>query len=183
MIGIMSDWEMIFDGAPVRSHEAGVTLFVRGAPVTHILLVRSGAVALERLLPSGDPLVLHVAGEGDLLADASLFADAYHCDAVARANAVVASMPKASFVQRLRKTPDVAMALLARASREVQSQRARVEILRLKRLSDRLDAWLELNGPPEVGTWVRVAEAIGVSPPALYRELARRKMTDRATPY
>lgn len=175
MIAIMSEWQSLFDGAPGRSYDAGVTLFARGASVTHVLLLRSGSVALERHLPSGDPFVLHVARSGDLLAEASLFAETYHCDGVVRTKAVVESIPKDRFLRRLRDAPDVVMALLARASREVQGQRARVEMLRLKRLSDRLDVWLELHGRPGPGGWVRVAEAIGVSPPALYRELARRR--------
>jgi CRP-like cAMP-binding protein len=175
MIAIMSDWQTIFEDAPVRPHDAGTTLFIQGAPVTHILLLRSGSVALERHLPSGDPFVLHVAEAGDLLADASLFAEAYHCDGVVWTNAAVASMPKERFLRRLRDAPEAMMALLARASHEVQGQRARVEILRLKRLGDRLDVWLELHGHPKAGGWIRVAEAIGVSPPALYRELARRR--------
>jgi hypothetical protein len=45
----------------------------------------------------------------------------------------------------------------------------------MRRVSDRLDAWLELHGEPEKGEWIRVADQIGVSPPALYRELARRR--------
>ena len=119
--------------------------------------------------------MLHLAGTGDLLAEASLFAETYHCDAVARTEAVVAAVSKGTLLRHLRDAPEMMMALLARASHEVQRQRARVEILRLRRLSDRLDAWLDLHGCPEAGGWVGVAEAIGVSPPALYRELARRR--------
>lgn len=178
MIVIMSDWKQIFEGATVRQHKAGATLFTRSSPVVYLWLIHSGSVSLERHLPSGDPFVLHNAEAGDLLADASLFAEVYHCDAVVRANAMVASMPKERFVRRLQNEPEAAIALLARASHEVQVQRARVEILRLKRLSDRLDAWLELHGHHEARGWVGVAEAIGVSPPALYRELARRRTVE-----
>lgn len=176
MIVIMSDWDSLFEDALVRSHDTGSTLFVRGVPVTHVFHLRSGSVALERHLPSGDPFVLHIATAGGFLADASLFAEHYHCDGVVRTDAIVASIPKARFIQRLQNAPEMLMSLLARTSHEVQRQRARVEILRLKRLSDRLDIWLELHGLPEPGGWVQIAEAIGVSPPALYRELARRKV-------
>lgn len=175
MIVIMSDWRSIFEGAIERTHEANARLFVRGAPVDKVYFMRRGSVALERHLPSGDPLVLHVAGPDDLLAEGSLFAETYHCDAVARTHTVTASLPKTVFLRMLRDRPDAAMTLLARACHEVQVQRARVEMLRLKRLGDRLDFWLTLNGEPDLGGWVGVAEAIGVSPPALYRELARRR--------
>ncbi|WP_051927686.1 hypothetical protein [Ruegeria halocynthiae] len=53
--------------------------------------------------------------------------------------------------------------------------RTRIEIMRLRKVTDRLDAYLELYGPPEEGEWVRVADWIGVTHPALYRELAKRR--------
>ena len=78
-------------------------------------------------------------------------------------------------LQRLEDAPATLMELLCAATRETQDLRARVEVLRLRRLSDRLDAWLDLRGPPPPGGWKAVAEAIGVTPTALYRELARRR--------
>ena len=130
-------------------------------------------------MADGTALTLHVAAAGMLLAEASLFAEAYHCDAVARKAAVVACVPRSAFLASLRDRPDAALALIAANAREIQSQRTRIEILRLRRVADRLEAWLDLYGEPEKGEWVRVANAIGVSQPALYRELARRRKPQR----
>ena len=58
---------------------------------------------------------------------------------------------------------------------KTQRLRSQLEILRLKRVAELLDAWLALNAPPAKGGWIDVAHTIGVSPPALYRELARRR--------
>ena len=60
-------------------------------------------------------------------------------------------------------------------------QQARLSLLpsRLRKVSDRLDAYLELYAPPDAGGWVHVADWIGVSPPALYRELAKRRAKGR----
>lgn len=175
MISIMSNWQQSFDDAPERSIGAGAAVFRREEAVHSVYLVRSGLVALERPMADGTALTLHVAAAGMLLAEASLFADAYHCDAVAREAAVVACLPRSAFLASLRDRPDAALTLIAANAREIQSQRARIEILRLRRVADRLDAWLDLYGEPEKGEWVRVANAIGVSQPALYRELARRR--------
>jgi len=109
------------------------------------------------------------------LAEASLFASTYHCDAIARMNAEIAIMPRVTFLSALCKQPDAALSLIETHAKEVQAQRSRIEILRLRWVSDRLDAWLELHGEPPTGEWIRVADQIGVSPPALYRELARRR--------
>lgn len=138
-------------------------------------LVCKGAVALERPMKDGAALTLHVAKAGDALAEASLFAETYHCDAVARTPAEVAVASPKDFLIALWDEPSAALSLVETHAREVQTQRARIEILRLRRVSDRLDAWLDLHGEPEKGEWIKVAQQIGVSPPALYRELARRR--------
>ncbi len=175
MISIMSEWRYIFDSAPVRALEQGETLFRREDRVSRVYLVRKGAVALERAMTDGTSLTLHIATAGGALAEASLFAETYHCDAVARTTAEVAAVRRKDFLNALRDKPDATLSLIETHAREVQTQRARIEILRLRRVSDRLDAWLELHGEPEKGEWIRVADQIGVSPPALYRELARRR--------
>ncbi len=150
-------------------------MFHQADQVRSMYLVRSGAVALERTLRDGVPLTLHVATPGMALAEASLFAETYHCDAVARSDAEVAGLSRAKFLAALRNRPEAALSLIESHAKEVQAQRARIEILRLKRVSDRLDAWLDLHRAPSKGAWITVAEQIGVSPPALYRELARRR--------
>lgn len=175
MICIMSDWQQIFDDAPLRALEQGAVLFRREDRVSSMYLVRSGAIALERPMKDGTALTLHVAETGTALAEASLFAVSYHCDAVARTPAEVAIVSRLEFLSALQDRPEAAVSLIETHAREIQAQRARIEILRLRRVADRLDAWLELHGGPEKGEWIKIADQIGVSPPALYRELAKRR--------
>ena len=175
MISIMSDWQQIFDDAPTKTFAQGGVVFRREDHVHAMYLVRSGMIALERPLTDGTALTLSLATVGMALAEASLFAATYHCEAIARTNAQIAIMPRAAFMSALCERPDAALSLIKTHAKEVQSQRARIEILRLRRVSDRLDAWLDLYGEPPAGEWIRVADQIGVSPPALYRELASRR--------
>ncbi len=175
MISIMSGWLDIFNGTPVRKVEKGAAVFRQEDRVQSMYLVRSGAVALERPMKDGVPLTLHVATTDMALAEASLFADTYHCDAVARSDAEVASLSRTAFLAAIRDCPDAALSLIETHAKEVQAQRARIEILRLRCVADRLDAWLDLHGEPAKGEWKSVAEQIGVSAPALYRELANRR--------
>ena len=72
---------------------------------------------------------------------------------------------------------DLLRALAQYLALEVQSARARAEIVSLKAVTARLDAWLAINnGPlPSKGRWREVAREIGVTPEALYREIARRR--------
>ena len=171
----MSTWMQIFEDAPERAVARGAVLFRRDDPVQAMYLVRSGEVALERALADGGLLTLQLAGAGAALAEASLFSERHHCDAVARSEARVAMVSRAGFLTALERRPEAALSLIESYARAVQGQRARIEIMRLRRVSDRLDAWLDLQGAPAKGEWIKVAEQIGVSPPALYRELARRR--------
>ena len=175
MITIMSDWHQIFTNAPLRTITQGKALFRREDAIQSMFLVRSGSIALERPMADGTALTLHVATNGTALAEASLFAETYHCDAIARTDAQVACVSRVAFRAALKTLPDAALSLIETNAKEIQAQRARIEILRLRRVSEKLDAWLDLYGEPPKCAWVRVADEIGVSPPALYRELAKRK--------
>ncbi|APO68086.1 hypothetical protein IE4872_CH02476 [Rhizobium gallicum] len=61
-------------------------------------------------------------------------------------------------------------------SHQLQQARKRAEIATLKTVEARLSAWLAWNGGlmPSKGEWKNLADEIGVSPEALYRELAKR---------
>jgi CRP-like cAMP-binding protein len=73
--------------------------------------------------------------------------------------------------------PDLASALIRHLAGEVHRTRTRAEILSLKSVPARLDAWMAFNGGtlPRKGRWHQAASEIGVTPEAFYRELARRR--------
>ena len=179
MIEIMSGhWLHCFNSAPERTLEEGETLFRRGDEVEWAFLVRDGRVSLRRALQDGGLLTLHTAGAAELVAEASLFADYYHCDAVTEAATTVSLLSKDELMRYLEKSASsdsLSVKAFERTARELQNLRTRIEIMRLRKVTDRLDAYLELYGPPESGGWVRISDWIGVTPPALYRELAKRR--------
>ena len=176
MIEIMSDhWLHYFDGAPKRTLDAGETLFRRGDQVEWAFLVGDGRLFLQRALQDGGLLTLHTANKGGLVAEASLFSDRYHCDAITDIATTVAMIPKAKLIAHLENVTSsdrLSIKAFEHTAREVQILRTRIEIMRKRKVADRLEAYLELFGHPKAGEWVRVADWIGVSPPALYRELA-----------
>lgn len=65
---------------------------------------------------------------------------------------------------------------MAYLAREVWQARFRSELLSLKTVAARLEEWLnwQCGGLPPKGEWKTLAEQLGVSPEALYREIARR---------
>jgi CRP-like cAMP-binding protein len=80
-------------------------------------------------------------------------------------------------IRRLLKTDiGFCLAWAASMSHQLQAARSRAELMSLRTVSERLDFWLVWNegGLPGKGLWNDVAEEIGVSPEALYRELSAR---------
>lgn len=179
MILIMSELIESFSKLAERQQAlaSGDTLFRQGDSVLSLFVVASGELRLVRPLPHGPHLVLQRARAGVLLAEASLFAERYHCDALAIAASQVLVIPRKRVNDALASDPALARAWAKHLAHELQRTRAQAEILSLRTLIQRLDAWLGLNDnalPPK-GQWRQIASEIGVSPEALYRELARRR--------
>lgn len=164
-----------------RHWRDGAVLFQRGDRVREMHLVTSGTVNLMRSQADGSTLVLQRAGPGSILAEASLHSDAYHCDAMASGDAVTSSYSKGSLKKLLFETAANGELWAGYLAHELQKSRLRSEILSLKTVSQRLDAWIELSGewPIPKGTWKFVAYELGVTPEAFYRELAARRAAQR----
>jgi len=111
-----------------------------------------------------------------VLAEASAYSRSYHCDAIVTEDTSLQSVPVDRFRAALVAEPHLAEAWAAGLARELQRARTNAEIRNMRTVSERLDAW-ESGGrvmPPK-GQWQALAEEIGVSREALYRELAKRR--------
>jgi len=166
----------LFVAAPERNHAAGETLFRAGDGISAMLFLRQGRVDLVRHTGHGHRLILHRAGPGHILAEASAWSDVYHCDAIAVSPCMVAALPRKTFLARLAATPHLSGLWVRSLARAVQSARLRAEIRSLPKVADRLDVWLaEGNVLPARGHWQDIASELGVTREALYRELSRRR--------
>ncbi|MEZ5716523.1 MAG: Crp/Fnr family transcriptional regulator [Paracoccaceae bacterium] len=165
-------------GGSERTVAAGQRLFDRGDPVSTLFVVREGAVTLCRIGENGEPAILQRAGPGDIVAEASAFSDRYHCSAIAGAACRLFCLSVTRLRQALRDDPGLGLALLDHMGRELRQARMRAEILSLKTVRARLAAWREWQGGslPARGNWHLVADELGVSPEALYREMARLRL-------
>ena len=165
-----------------RSFAVGEFLFHRGDRVRRMHLVLAGAIDLTRHQEDGASLVLQRSVPGSVLAEASLHADRYHCDAIATAPTRTLAITRADFLARLIADPGFAQAWTAHLAQEVHKARLRAEMLALRTVAARFDAWCAANDgmTPAKGAWRVVAAEIGVSPEALYRELARRRRSARS---
>jgi len=159
----------------VRHLKAGQYLFHTADRVSSVFVVQTGEVHLIRHHKSGGSAILQRALSNSILGEASLFTSNYHCDAVAQTDATIQVFSKSEVLRHLRESPTFAIALAEYLAVEVRQQRQRAEILSLKSVNEKLDAWLAFNGAlPSRGTVKYVAIEIGVTPEALYREISGR---------
>lgn len=174
MIAIMFH-ELIEMPGTERVFDEGAVLFSRNDVVSSLMLVLSGEVRLVRHQDDGRAVVLQRASAGSILAEASMFSDVYHCDAVAVAVSRVRIIESRRIRLKFASEPKFAAAWAAYLAHEIRNTRMRAEILALKTVAERLDAWITWHEQlPSKGKWRYVAEEIGVSPEAFYRELAKR---------
>ena len=160
----------------------GSFLFHREDRVSELFVVRDGRIELVRHQLDGAALVLQRAGPRDVVAEASVLSERYHCDAVAASVSSVLAIPVELVRERLAEDPGFARSWTMHLTQEVQAARLRSEILSLKTVAERLDAWLAArdDAMPAKGHWKSIANEIGVSPEAFYREMARRRAHDAA---
>lgn len=150
-------------------------LFSVDDPIRLLHFVTEGEIHLLRHQPGGAPLILQRAGPGAILAEASLYSERYHCDARAVGKAATLAVAKGEMLGRLEADSRFSYLWARRLAIEVQRARSQSEILAMRTVAARLDAWLALRGGlPAKGEWIRLAAEIGVSPEALYREIAKR---------
>jgi len=160
-----------------RRFTKGAQVFERADPVRQVFRVETGEIRLVRRRIDGDEFILQRATVGSVLAEASLMTGEYHCAAVATEDSVVSVWPVKPIREKIRSDKTTAQAFVTLLATEVRNARLHAEILSLRKVSDRLDAWLVWNGEemPDKGNWHRIAQEINVTQEAFYRELARRR--------
>jgi CRP/FNR family transcriptional regulator, dissimilatory nitrate respiration regulator len=165
-------------GSVVRVLAPGDLLFGQGDRALAIYKVESGRLRLIRRTVDDHLVILHTARRGEFFAEASLFAETYHCDAVAAAQSRVRVYPKAMVMEALRTDPALAEAFMARLARQLQELRARMELRNIRSARDRVLQYLRLRAgihgrSIEIeGQLQDIAAEIGITREALYRTLA-----------
>lgn len=175
MISIMLD---IFQDMPStqRNVPRGRYLFHQGDDVQLMFMVIAGEVQLIRRHSQGQKLILQRGLPGNILAEASLFSNSYHCDAVAWVASKVKCFARKDVLTRFESDLLFARNWASYLASEVRTARFRTEVLSQRTVAQRLDMWLlQNNGLPAKGNWKQVAAEIGTSPEALYREITLRR--------
>ena len=162
----------------VRVLAPGELLFRQGDRAGAIYKIETGRLRLIRRTIDDHLVILHAARRGEFFAEASLFAETYHCDAIAAVQSSIRVYPKEIVIKALRADPALADAFMARLAHQLQELRARMELRNIRSARDRVLQYLRLragvNGRSITieGQLQDVAAEIGITREALYRTLA-----------
>jgi CRP-like cAMP-binding protein len=161
-----------------RSLARNEALFRQGEKVTAIYFVESGRLRLERQTIDGRSLVVGTTSTGKFFVEAALFADIFHCDAVATESSQVRVYPKSAVLNALRADPAHAMSFLSLLAHQVIELRHHIEIMKVRSAKERVMLYLDLNAGPDGRTvdlrsqLQDIAGELGLTREALYRTLA-----------
>ncbi len=161
-----------------RSLARNEALFRQGEKVTAIYFVEAGRLRLERQTFDGRSLVVGTTSSGKFFVEAALFADIFHCDAVATEPSQVRIYPKAAVLNALRADPANAMSFLSLVAHQVIELRHRIEIMKVRSAKERVMLYLDLNAGPDGRTVdlrsqiQDIASELGLTREVLYRTLA-----------
>src|SRR6266700_3700165 len=161
-----------------RSLARNGVLFRQGEKVTAIYFVEGGRLRLERQTFDGRSLVLGITSAGKFFVEAALFADIFHCDAVATEPSQVCIYPKAALLSALRADPANTMSFLSLVAHQVIELRQRLELMKVRSAKERVLLYLDLNAGPdghvvELRSQLQdIASELGLTREVLYRTLA-----------
>jgi|ERR1043166_1994945 CRP-like cAMP-binding protein len=165
------------DGAKVRELGDGEYLFRQGDKANAIYEIERGRLTMVRYTSDSRTVIVHTARQGQLFAEAALFAQTYHCDGVAAGSTRVRVYPKERLLAAFNAEPKLALSFTAMLAHEIMALRARLEVRNVRSARERILQHLALIAEaPHVfrldGTLKDLAAEIGLTHEAFYRALA-----------
>ena len=164
--------------SPLRELGSGEALFRQGDPVTAIYGLEQGRIRMVRHTIDDHRVALHTARVGELFAEAALFSDVYHCDAIADIPSRVRVLSKPNLLTAFDEDPRLAKRFMATLARQVMALRTRLEQRNIRSARARILQYLAATAGDGrtvrvEGTLLDLAAEIGLTHEVLYRNLAR----------
>src|SRR3974390_1037129 len=121
-----------------RSLTRGELLFRQSDKVRAIYFIEEGRLRLDRRTFDGRSLVFGASSVGEFFVEAALFADVFHCDAVATEPSRVRIYPKAAILNALHTDPSAALSFLKLMADQVIAGRQRLELMKIRSAKERV---------------------------------------------
>ncbi len=126
-----------------KRYPKGALIFSEDQEAKGFFVVISGRVKIYKLSPEGKEQILHIISPGQTFAEAALFdGSTYPAFAESLAETRVLYFPKESFVNLIRKNPQMSLNMIASLSHWLRKFVSLVEELSLKDVSARLSKYL-----------------------------------------
>lgn len=159
-------------------------LFSQGDAPPGFVLVLKGQIDLIRWTTGGRSVRIHRALRDETFAEASLFAQACHCDAVAATASILTILPRRAVLDALAANPDLSSRFTAYLAQSLMDARRLLEVRALHPLSEgvmaRLSELADGNDDfPANIPLLSLAQDLDVTAPALYRALAQLEKEGR----
>ncbi len=158
------------------SLKKGEALFRQGEIVTRLHVIDEGRIQLNRNSVDGSPTVLQVALAGEMVAEPSLFSNAYHCTAIADRSSSGFSVRKQDLIEYLSSSPQASMQVMEILAQQIRDLRTLHEIRNIRSAKERAFSYLRLMSDEQDQVQLHmslkdVAYRLGLSHEAFYRAL------------
>jgi CRP-like cAMP-binding protein len=157
------------DASRTIKMQQGDVLFRQDQTTSGLYRVISGCVTLRRTSLGGDLLTLHRAVSGGYFAEASIFSDAYHCDAICTEAGRVLKVSKDKVIASLQSNATFGEGFTRVLAVQVQQYRAHIEILAIRSAKHRVMAAVQAGYLK--ATVPEFASRINLTHEACYRAL------------
>jgi len=157
----------------------GEILFRQGDSVENVYVVQQGRIKLIRNTEDGNPVILQLAMAGDIIAEASLFSDAYHCAAVVDSpSARLAYFDRQGILAAFKASPATAIKMMELFALRIRKLRALLEIRNIRSAEQRIYSYFRLEADADEQVPVQLsykdmAYLLGLAHETFYRTLKR----------
>jgi CRP/FNR family transcriptional regulator, dissimilatory nitrate respiration regulator len=160
-----------------RSLARNELLFRQGDKVHAIYFIEKGRLRLDRRTFDGRSLIFGTSCAGQFFVEAALFAEIFHCDAVATEPSRVRIYPKAAVLKALNTDPSSAVPFLKLMAHQVIEARQRLELMKIRSAKERVMLYLDLHVGADSSVRLKselqdIASELGLTREAFYRTLA-----------
>jgi CRP-like cAMP-binding protein len=158
-------------GMKLYELEKNHILFRQGEQVSSLFYVTTGEVTLSRYGLAGDEVIIHVAQSKETFAEAALFSNVYHCNAVVTKDTQLWAINKSVTLEFAKRNPPFAMDLTERFAKQIQQLRSQKELLAVRSATERV--YMALNQGLLNTSIKQFANSIGLTHEVTYRALAQ----------